>query len=124
MTASQLPGMTFASDVHFLLGFLVALCALVFSWNALGRRVINAVLGLQVLAGLLVLGIHLSRHEPFAPGLGWHIASALAAVACYGVASAFGRRAGGARPSLALSIVGLLLVMVAVTFGMRMFLHA
>ncbi|MBV8489323.1 MAG: hypothetical protein JO199_02245 [Candidatus Eremiobacteraeota bacterium] len=116
--------MTFVTDMHFLAGFLVALCAIVFSWNALGRRVINAVLGLQILIGLVALSMHLSGHEPVVPALGWHVAGALAAALCYGAASAVGRRAGGGGVSLGFSIVGLVLVLATMTLGMRMFFHA
>ena len=115
--------MAFAVDVHFLIAFLTALCALVFSWNELGRRVINAVLGLQILVGLVVLGMHVRAHEGFHHELGWHVAGAVAAAACYGAAGAFGRRAGGARAALAASIAGLLLVGATIVVGLRMFLH-
>ncbi len=114
--------MPFVIDIHFLLAFLVALCVLVFSWNAMGRRVVNGVLGLQVLVGLVVAGMFGANHTPLPKDAPLHIAAALVALVCYGAASAAGKR-GAARAALLLSIAGLLCVGVALAYGLQMYFH-
>jgi hypothetical protein len=108
-----------AVDVHFVLGFLVALTALVFSWNALGRRVVNAVLGLQVLAGLALVGVHVATHEPIPQGSYLHIGGALVALILYGLAARAGKRPEGGRVALLLSIAGLLCIAATLYLGIR-----
>ena len=115
--------MDFAVSIHFGVAFLVALCVLVFSWNDLGRRVINYVLALQIVVGLVVLGYHIAGHEGFHHALIPHVVCALLAAAVYGAASGISRRGGDARVALALSIAGLLLVAATFILGMQMFLH-
>ena len=107
-------------EIHFVVAFLVVLCAIVFSWNDLGRRVVNAVAGLQFLIGLILAGIMGSQHVPMPPNLWLHIFCALLVMASYGMAMRFGKRAGGARTALALSIVGFVLVFVTFYLGLHM----
>ncbi|HEY5426814.1 MAG TPA: hypothetical protein VIJ77_09705 [Candidatus Tumulicola sp.] len=112
--------MAAALDIHFVLAYLVALCALVFSWNALGRRVVNVVLGLQVLAGLAVAGMLGANHVSLPKGAAFHIAAAIVALICYGLAARFGKSPRGGRTALALSILGLLSIAAALYLGVRM----
>lgn len=112
--------MILATTIHFILAFLVAICAAAFSWNALGRRVVNAVLGLQVLAGLFVLATQVAAHVPLGSKAVLHVGAAFAAVLCYGFASRAGRRAGGERTALLLSLLGLLGVGLSMFWGFRM----
>ncbi|MEO6834492.1 MAG: hypothetical protein ABI231_01105 [Candidatus Tumulicola sp.] len=112
--------MTAVADIHFVLAYLVALCALVFSWNALGRRVIGAVLGLQVLAGLALATFLTANHQALPRGAALHIGAALAALLLYGLASRTGKRPDGARGALALSLLGLLCVAATLYLGVRM----
>jgi hypothetical protein len=112
--------MSVALDIHFVLAYLTALCALIFSWNAMGRRVISAVLGLQILAGLAVTAVLGANHAALPRGAGWHIAVALAALVLYGLASRAGKRPDGGRNALVLSILGLLCVAAALYMGVRM----
>ena len=114
--------MAFVTDVHFLVAFLVGLCALVFSWNTLGRRVMNVVLGLQVLIGLVVAGMHFATHEKLEPQAGPHIALAFLGALFYGIAAGAGRR-GRSGPALILSILGLLTVFATIYYGFQMYLH-
>lgn len=112
--------MTAALDIHFVLAYLTALCALVFSWSSLGRRVINVVLGLQILAGLAVAGLLGANHLSLPRGAAFHIAAALAAIVFYGLASRAAKRPGGNRGTLVLSVLGLLCVAIALYLGIRM----
>jgi FtsH-binding integral membrane protein len=106
-------------EIHLVLAFLAALCAVIFSWTPNGRRVVNAVVGLQFLMGLVVAGVLGANHQPLPPTVWLHLLIALAFLACYGMAMRYGRRAGGARPALYLSILGLLLILVNIWLGAR-----
>jgi len=107
-------------EIHLAVGFLVALCALIFSWNSMGRRVMNAVLGLQVLIGLVVAGALGAAIAGFG-GVVWaHIVFALLAVGAYGMSRRIGDRAGGARPGMALAVIGFLLVFATIYLGLHM----
>jgi hypothetical protein len=112
--------MTTIIDIHFGLAFLVALCALIFSWNTMGRRVVNAVLGLQVLVGLVLAATMGMQHLPLPRGAVWHIAGAIVALGLYGAASAAGKRAGGERTALILAVLGLIAVGCTLYLGMHM----
>ncbi|HTZ55562.1 MAG TPA: hypothetical protein VMB20_10910 [Candidatus Acidoferrum sp.] len=106
-------------EIHLVLAFLSALCALIFSWTPNGRRVVNAVVALQFLMGLVVAGVLGANHEPLPPTVWLHLLIAMAILACYGVAMRLGKRAGGARPALLLSICGLVLILVNIWLGVR-----
>lgn len=106
-------------EIHLVLAFLAALCAVIFSWTPNGRRVVNAVVGLQFLVGLVVAGVLGANHQPLPPTVWLHLLIALAILACYGMAMRYGKRAGGARPALYLSILGLLLILVNIWLGAR-----
>jgi quinol-cytochrome oxidoreductase complex cytochrome b subunit len=106
-------------EIHFVLAFLAALCALVFSWTALGRRVVNAVVGLQFLMGLIVAGVLGANHEPLPPQTWLHLAIAVLVLGAYGMAIRAGRRAGGASRAMIFSIAGLVLLLLNVWIGMN-----
>ena len=107
-------------EIHLVVAFLVVLCALVFSWNDLGRRVVNAVAALQFLLGLILAGVMGAQHVPMPPRLWVHLLSALLVLAAYGMAMRYGKRAGGARTALMLSIAGFVLVFVTFYLGLQM----
>jgi hypothetical protein len=104
-------------EIHLVLAFLSALCALIFSWTPNGRRVVNAVVGLQFIMGLIVAGTLGANHEPLPPTVWPHLLIAIVIMGCYGLAMRFGKRAGGARPALMLSILGLILIFVNIWLG-------
>ena len=107
-------------EIHLVVAFLVVLCALVFSWNDLGRRVVNAVAALQFVLGLVLAGIMGANHIAMPRNLWLHIVSALLVLASYGMALRYGKRAGGAQTALTYSIVGFVLVFVTFYLGLRM----
>jgi hypothetical protein len=113
--------MNVANSIHFGLAYLVALCALVFSWNAMGRRVMNVVLGIQVLAGIALAGTFGAAHAALPKNVGFHMAGAIVALIAYGLAARAGKRPGGSRAALAYSIVGLLCVAVTIYLGTHMY---
>ena len=109
--------MSIVVEIHLVLAFLSALCALIFSWTPNGRRVVNAVVALQFLMGLVVAGVMGANHQPLPPLVWVHLVVAMAILACYGAAMRAGKRAGGARPALWLSITGLVLIIVNIWLG-------
>ncbi|HTU71355.1 MAG TPA: hypothetical protein VMF11_13680 [Candidatus Baltobacteraceae bacterium] len=107
-------------EIHLVLAFLVALCAVVFSWTANGRRVVNAVVGLQFLVGLVAAAMLGANHLPIPPAVWLHLLIALAILASYGIAMRTGKRAGGARTALLYSIAGVVLVFLNIWLGLHM----
>jgi hypothetical protein len=112
-----------AINVHFVVAFLVALCALAFSWNTLGRRVMSGVLALQLLSGIALAGTFGASHAPLPGIVGWHILGALAALAFYGMAAGAGRRPNGARRALIFSLAGLVCVGITIAIGTHMYFN-
>ncbi len=107
-------------EIHLVLAFLSALCAVIFSWTPNGRRVVNAVVALQLVMGLVVAGVLGANHEPLPPTVWLHLLIAVVVLACYGMAMRLGKRAGGARRALFLSILGLALILVNIWLGARL----
>lgn len=107
-------------EIHLVVAFFVALCAVIFSWNSMGRRVMNAVTGLQFLVGLITAGILGANHIPMQPAIGAHAASALLAMVCYIFARREGDRAGGSRRAMVLSVLGVVFVFISIYLGLHM----
>ena len=107
-------------EIHLVVAFLLALCAIIFSWNVPGRRVVNAVAALQFLVGLVVAGMFGASHTPLPSGAIVHIVAALLILACYGLAMRFGKRAGGSGTAMAFSVAGLILVLYNIYLGLHM----
>jgi hypothetical protein len=112
--------MSILATIHFVLAFLVLLCALVFSWDSRGRRVMNAVLGLQVLCGLIYATAFVMQHAALPSTVWAHVAGSVAALLAYGFARRLGDRPGGAPTGLALSIAGLLCVSATIYLGFHL----
>ena len=111
--------MSVVIEIHLVLAFLVALCALVFSWTPNGRRVVNAVVGLQFLMGLTVAAVMGANHVPIPPAVWLHLLVAVAILACYGIAIRAGKRAGGATLALTLSVLGIVLIVINILIGLH-----
>jgi len=111
--------MSVVVEIHLVLAFLVALCALVFSWTPNGRRVVNAVVGLQFLMGLVVAGVMGANHISIPPLVWLHLLVAIAILACYGIAMRAGKRAGGATLALAMSVIGIVLIVINILMGLH-----
>jgi hypothetical protein len=109
--------MSVVVEIHLVLAFLSALCALIFSWTPNGRRVVNAVVALQFLMGLVVAGVMGANHAALPPLVWVHLLVAIVILACYGMAMRLGKRAGGARPALWLSLLGLVLILLNIWLG-------
>jgi hypothetical protein len=112
--------MSILQETHEIVAFLALLCALVFSWNATGRRVANAVVGLQFLLGIVLAAMMGAQHAELPPLVWLHLVIGAAALAAYGVAMRAGKRAGGSQRALTLSVVAVLLVALNVYLGLHM----
>ena len=107
-------------ETHYVVAFLVVLCAIVFSWSSLGRRVVNAVAVLQLIVGIALAGVMGSSRMPLPQTIWVHILSAVVVLGCYGMAMRYGRQAGGARAALAFSAFGLIFTCVTFYLGLHM----
>jgi hypothetical protein len=107
-------------EVHLVVAFLLALSALIFSWNAAGRRVVNAVAALQFIVGIAVAGMMGAAHQPLPPQIWIHIVVGVLILACYGLAMRFSKRAGGSTRALGFSVAGLVLVLWNIYLGWQM----
>ena len=112
--------MSILATIHFVLAFLVLLCAIVFSWNSRGRRVMNAVLGLQVLCGIVYAAAFAMQGGALPPTMWVHVVGALCALLAYGFARRLGDRPGGASTGLMLSIAGLLCIFATMYLGFHL----
>lgn len=107
-------------EIHTVVAFLVILCAVVFSWNDLGRRVVNAVVALQFLLGLALAAVMGAAHLGMPPQLWVHMLGAILVLGAYGMAMRYGKRAGGSRAALGFSIVGFVLIFLTFYLGLHM----
>lgn len=112
--------MTILLEAHLVLAFLVAFCAIVFSWNSMGRSVMSALVGLQFLLGLAVAGMMGAAHEALPPIIFAHILCALGALIVYPLARRLGDRPGGAATGMALGGLGVVLVFLGFYLGLHM----
>ncbi len=112
--------MTFLLEAHWLLAFLVVFCAIVFSWNSMGRRVMSVVVGLQFLAGIVVAGVMGAAHQTLPPVVFVHILCALGALVAYPLARRLGDRPGGGAIGMMLGTLGFVLVLVTFYLGLHM----
>lgn len=107
-------------EIHLVFAFLVLLCALVFSWSSLGRRVMNVVLGIQILIGLAAVGMLGPGVRAIAPAIWWHLGVTIAALIVYVVARRLGDRPGGKLTGMLLGGLGLALVIFGLYLGLHM----
>lgn len=107
-------------EIHYVVAFLLVLCAIVFSWSALGRRVVNVVAGLQLLLGIAVAAVMGASRMQLPQTVWLHILGAIVIVVLYGAAARLSSRAGGAKAALICSILGLIFVLATFYLGMHM----
>ncbi len=102
--------------IHWAFAFLLLLCALLFGWVQMGRRVMVALIGIQVLIGVVFAG--LIGRPPML--IIWHILFALLAMGAY----IAGRRLGAGSKSrvipMLFSLLGLLLLVLTAYVGLKM----
>ncbi|MDQ2865925.1 MAG: hypothetical protein M3R51_06830 [Candidatus Eremiobacteraeota bacterium] len=107
-------------EIHYVVAFLLVLCAIVFSWTSLGRRVVSAVAILQLVLGITLAGLIGAKHVPLPPLIWLHILCTFVVLGSYGFAMRYGRRAGGARIALAFSVAGAFFIFLTFYIGLHM----
>ncbi|MGZ3497514.1 MAG: hypothetical protein ACXWNK_13810 [Vulcanimicrobiaceae bacterium] len=111
--------MNIVLEIHLVVAFLVLLLALFIGWVQNGRRVMVAVLGLQVLIGLIAAGMLGASHVALPPAVWSHILGGLLAMFAYIFARRIADRGKGGI-ALALSAVGLLLILSTILLGLHL----
>jgi CDP-diglyceride synthetase len=110
--------MSIALEVHLGFAFFVFLCALFVGWVQTGRRVMSAVIGIQVLIGLVVAAWAGSAHIPLPGSLWIHIVGALAAMFAYIIGRRmFDRAPQRPWPAIGMSLLGFILVILTIAYG-------
>lgn len=110
-------------EIHLVVAFLTALCALIFTWNPQGRRVVNAVAGLQVLTGIVLAAVMGMNHVDMPSSVWMHLINAVVIMALYGLAIRYDKRAGGGHWGLILGLAGFAFVLLNIAFGWKMAGH-
>lgn len=113
-------GAAYVVDViHLVFAFFVVLCALLLGWVQMGRRVMNVVIGIQILIGIVyaaVLGASIAAKGEL---LAVHVACALAALAAYIFGRRLGERANSKTGAVVLSAIGFVLVIATAYLGLK-----
>lgn len=111
--------MTTVLTIHLVVAYVVALFALFIGWVPLGRRVMVAIIGIQVAIGIVAAGIAGASHLTLPHTIALHVILGLAAMGFYIAARRIG---GGARnaTALLLSALGFLAVVATIYVGLRM----
>jgi hypothetical protein len=115
--------MTVLLEVHLVVAFLLAFCAIIFTWNPSGRRVVNVVAGLQVLVGIVVAAVMGMSRIPMPSSVWVHLLLAVGIMACYGFAIRNDKRAGSGNRGLMYAILGLVLIVMNIAYGWKMAGH-
>ncbi len=109
-------------EIHLGFAFFVFLLGLFIGWVQMGRQVLVAVLGIQVLLGIIVTALAGAGHTPL-PGTLWvHIVAALIAMFAYIV----GRRVVERAPERyrligwAISLLGLIFIVFTIWYGVSL----
>lgn len=102
-------------EAHLGIAYLVLLLALFLGWVPMGRRVMVAVIGLQVAVGIVVAALF----HPSSIVIG-HIVLAFIAMGAYIAAKRFGERTpAGAYPAI-FSAIGVASIVLAIVLGFKM----
>jgi uncharacterized membrane protein YccC len=106
-------------EIHLVVAYLVLLLAVFVGWTQMGRRVMTAVIGLQVLIGIVVAGMLGASHQPLPPEVWSHIVGALLAMFAYIFARRVADR-GSKGGAIALSAFGLIVIAGTILLGFHM----
>jgi hypothetical protein len=113
--------MSIALEVHWGFAFFVVLAALFVGWVQMGRRVMSAIIGIQILIGVIVAAWAGIAHFPMHAALWLHVVAALVAMFAYIAGRRlFDRAPQNALPAVAMSLLGFLLLLVTAWLGLRM----
>ena len=98
--------------IHLWVGFAVAALALLAVWQRTGRRITLYAVTVQIILGIVLVAQGLR-------GPWYHYGLAAAGWIGYMAANALGRRPGGARTALIVTVVSSLLVLIAFGIGQQ-----
>ena len=110
-------------ETHLVVAFLLGFCAVIFTWNPAGRRVVNAVAGLQVLVGIVLAAAMGMGHIPIPSSVWIHLFVAVMIMACFGMAIRNDKRAGSGNAGLLFALGGLALIVVNLAYGWKLAGH-
>ncbi|MDQ2991620.1 MAG: hypothetical protein M3R30_02215 [Candidatus Eremiobacteraeota bacterium] len=111
---------TTVDTVHWVFAFLVLLCAVTMGWMQLGQRVMVAVIGIQVLIGIVLAVVLGAGIGGLGARVAEHIVGALLAMGAY-IAARRAAQSGVSRPlQLTIAAVGLLLLIGTAYLGLKM----
>ena len=107
--------------IHLSLAFLIILCAVVLGWIQLGQRLMTALIGLQVLVGVIYATVLGGALKTIGGHIGEHILGALLAMTAYIAARRFGANTTSRIVPIVLAAIGLLLVLLTAYLGLKMY---
>lgn len=113
--------MSIALEVHLGFAFFVVLTGLFVGWVQMGRRVMAAIIGIQILIGLIVAAWAGMVHFPLHAAIWLHIVAALVAMFAYIAGRRlFDRAPQNALPPIAMSLLGFIVLLVTAWLGLRL----
>jgi hypothetical protein len=113
--------MGIALEVHLGFAFFVVFAALFVGWVQMGRRVMGAIIGIQILIGVIVAAWAAVVHIPLPGSLWVHVAGALIAMFAYIIGRRiFDRSPNYAIPALALSLLGFIFLILTAAYGISL----
>ena len=107
-------------EVHLVVAFLVLLCAIILGWVQTGRRVMAAIIGLQVLIGIVYAAMLGPALQSVGPRIAEHILGAFLAMGAYIIGRRLGANANSRVVPILLSALGLLLALCTAYLGLKM----
>lgn len=117
--------MSIALEVHLGFAFFVFLLALFVGWVQMGRRVMIAVLGIQVLIGAVVYAWAGAAHMPLPQTLWVHIVGALLAMFAYIAGRRlYDRSPQKIAPAVAMSLLGFILIVLTIWYGTELYFRS
>jgi hypothetical protein len=116
--------MNIALEIHLGFAFFVFLLALFVGWVQMGRRVMVAVIGIQLLIGVVISAWAGMTHVPL-PGTLWmHIVGGLIAMFAYIVGRRLYDRSPEYRvPAIGLSLLGFIFVILTIWYGTSLWMR-
>lgn len=114
--------MSIALEVHLVFAFFVLFVALFVGWVQMGRRVMVAIIGIQILIGVVISAWAGAAHMSLPSTLWVHIVGALVAMFAYLAGRrVFDRSPQSAIPAIALSLLGFVFVLLTMWYGTQLY---
>jgi uncharacterized membrane protein YccC len=111
---------TTVDTIHWVFAFLVLLAAVTMGWMQVGQRLMVALIGVQVVIGIVFAAMLGPGIGGMGARVGEHILGALLAMGAYIAARRLSERGASRGVQLALAAVGLLLLIGTAYLGLKM----